>query len=162
MICTVCTTTMIWNHNPTQPLDQSPARISYLENTREFFMNFTSRGKKWKEFFFIGSKSDHWECLSLNNSLTHWLTHCYLVNLIDVTLACEGAYSKLLLLLLVLVMRIVLATVCCRYGSWGLFIKLNIRSPFVDKIWSSFWSWSSGKIWSWSLVSILLLMFCRG
>ena len=28
-------------------------------------------------------------------SLTHSLTHCCLVNLIDVTLACEDTYSKL-------------------------------------------------------------------
>ena len=43
--------------------------------------------------FFIGPESDHWEweCLSLTPSLTH---SC-LVNLIDVTLACEDAYSKL-------------------------------------------------------------------
>ena len=40
---------------------------------------------------FIGPESDHWECLSLTNSLTD---SC-LVNLIDVTLACEDAYSKL-------------------------------------------------------------------
>ena len=44
---------------------------------------------------FIGPESDHWECLSLTDSLTDWLTHCRLVNLIDVTLACEDAYSKL-------------------------------------------------------------------
>ena len=31
----------------------------------------------------------------VSNSLTHSLTDCYLVNLIDVTLACEDAYSKL-------------------------------------------------------------------
>ena len=31
----------------------------------------------------------------VSNSLTHWLTHCRLVNLIDVTLACKHAYSKL-------------------------------------------------------------------
>ena len=36
---------------------------------------------------FIGPESDHWLCLSLNDSR--------LVNLIDVTLACEDAYSKL-------------------------------------------------------------------
>ena len=30
-----------------------------------------------------------------------------------------------LLLLLMLVMRIVLSTVCCRFGSWGLVKKLN-------------------------------------
>ena len=50
----------------------------------------------------------------------------------------------------------------CRFGSWGLVIKLNFCSDFEHKVWSRFWSWSSGKIWSWSLVSILLLMFCRG
>ena len=34
-------------------------------------------------------------CHSLTHSLTDWLTDCRLVNLIDVTLACEDAYSKL-------------------------------------------------------------------
>ena len=34
-------------------------------------------------------------CHSLPNSLTHSLTHCCLVNLIDVTLACKNANSKL-------------------------------------------------------------------
>ena len=32
----------------------------------------------------------------VSNSLTHSLTHSCLVNLIDVTLACEDAYSKLI------------------------------------------------------------------
>ena len=49
--------------------------------------------------FFIGPESDHWQCLSLTdlltNSLTNSLTHSRLVNLIDVTLACEDANSKL-------------------------------------------------------------------
>ena len=40
---------------------------------------------------FIGPESDHWECLSL----THSLTDSCLVNLIDVTLACEDDNSKL-------------------------------------------------------------------
>ena len=31
----------------------------------------------------------------VTNLLTHSLTNCLLVNLIDVTLACEDAYSKL-------------------------------------------------------------------
>ena len=31
----------------------------------------------------------------VTNSLTHSLTHCRLVNLIDVTLACKDANSKL-------------------------------------------------------------------
>ena len=44
---------------------------------------------------FIGPESDHWLCLSVTPSLTHSLTHSCLVNLIDVTLACEYANSKL-------------------------------------------------------------------
>ena len=40
---------------------------------------------------FIGPESDL--CLAL--SVTHSLTHSRFVNLIDVTLACEDAYSKL-------------------------------------------------------------------
>ena len=36
------------------------------------------------------------------HSLTHWLTNSRLVNLIDVTLACEDAYSNFLRLLLAL------------------------------------------------------------
>ena len=40
---------------------------------------------------FIGPESDHWECLSLTNSLTH----PRLVKLIDVALAYEDNYSKL-------------------------------------------------------------------
>ena len=43
---------------------------------------------------FIGPESDHWECLSVTHSLTS-LTDCRLVNLIDVTLACEDGNSKL-------------------------------------------------------------------
>ena len=31
----------------------------------------------------------------VTHSLTHSLTHCRLVNLIDVTLACDDAHSKL-------------------------------------------------------------------
>ena len=44
---------------------------------------------------FIGPESDHWLCLSLIHSLTNSLTNSCLVNLIDVTLACEDANSKL-------------------------------------------------------------------
>ena len=79
-----------------------------------------------------------------------------------------------LLLLLMLMMRIVLATVCCRFGSWGLVIKLHFCSDLEHKVWSGFWSWSSGEIlklkfgqyfaadvWlrlrSWILVNILKL-----
>ena len=45
--------------------------------------------------FIIGPESDHWECLSVTHSLTDSLTDCCLVNLIDVTLACEDGNSKL-------------------------------------------------------------------
>ena len=64
----------------------------------------------------------HWLCLSL----THWLTDSCLVNLIDVTLACEDDNSNLLrlLLLLMLMMRNVLTTVWCRFWSWSLVIFL--------------------------------------
>ena len=53
------------------------------------------QGATYLKVIFIGPESDHWECLSVTNSLTHSLTDCCLVNLIDVTLACEDAYSKL-------------------------------------------------------------------
>ena len=42
--------------------------------------------------FFIGPESDHWFCLSLTDSLTDSVTFR---NLIDVTLTCEDANSKL-------------------------------------------------------------------
>ena len=46
------------------------------------------------------------------------LTDCCLVNLIDVTLACEDTNSKLVDIVTANVDdRIVLATVCCRFGS---------------------------------------------
>ena len=45
-----------------------------------------------------------------------------------------------------LMMRTLLATVCCIFGSWGLVIELNFGSDFEHKVWSRFWSWSSGKI----------------
>ena len=96
----------------------------------------------------------HWLCLSLTHSLTHWLTDSPLVNLIDVSLACEYGNSKLLkLLLLMLMMRIVLATVCCRFGSWGLVI--NWSTGFVQ----DFDVEVQARFWSWSLVGILLLIF---
>ena len=70
-------------------------------------------------YHLIRPKSDHWLCLSLTPKLTDYVTDCRLVNLIDVTMACEDAYSNLLrlLLLLMLMMRIVLATDCCRFES---------------------------------------------
>ena len=56
---------------------------------------FPSTGKENKSvsmtFIFIGPESDHWQCLSV----TDWLTHSCLVNLIDLTLECEDVNSKL-------------------------------------------------------------------
>ena len=63
-----------------------------------------------------------------------------------------------LLMLWLFPMRIVLATICCRFGCWGLVKKLNFCSDSEHKVWSRFWSWRSGKIWSWSLTSFYLLM----
>ena len=44
---------------------------------------------------FIGPESDHCLLLPLSHCLTDSLTHSCLVNLADVTLACEDANSKL-------------------------------------------------------------------
>ena len=82
------------------------------------------------------------DLLSLTDWLTHWLTGVPTQNLLR------------LLLLLMLMIRIVLATVCYRFGSWRLVIKLNFCSDFKHKVWSRFWNWISGQI-----LLILLLMF---
>ena len=94
--------------------------------------------------FFIGPESDHWECLSLTESLTN----CCLVNLIDVKMTTQNLLR--LLLLLMFMMRNVLTTVWCRFGRWSLVIKLSFCSYFEHKIsrfgqdfevgsWSRFW-----------------------
>ena len=64
------------------------------------------------------------------------LTDSCLVNLINVTLACEDTYSKLVevVTVLMLMMRIMLATVCCSFGNWGLVIKLSFWSDFEQKV----------------------------
>ena len=57
--------------------------------------NMIAAGTSIVPFIFIGPESDHWLCLSLTNWLTNWLTNSCLVNLIDVSLACEDGNSKL-------------------------------------------------------------------
>ena len=52
------------------------------------------KGKRYRSLF-IGPESDHCSPLSLTDSLTNSLTHSCLVNLTDVTLACEDANSEL-------------------------------------------------------------------
>ena len=49
-----------------------------------------------------------------------------------------------------------------RANKLDLYPELNFCSDFEHKVWSRFWSWSSGKIWSWGLASFFLLMFSRG
>ena len=53
------------------------------------------QGSAFLLLLFIGPESDHWECLSVTDSLTDSLTHSCLVNLINVSLACEDGNSKL-------------------------------------------------------------------
>ena len=57
--------------------------------------NIKISGEKEGNLVFIGPESDHCLLLSLTDSLTNSLTNSCLVNLIDVTLACEDANSKL-------------------------------------------------------------------
>ena len=68
---------------------------------------------------FIGPESDHWQCLSVTDSLTDSLPDSCLVNLIDVTLACEDGNSKLVEVVTVVDVanEDCVVTVCCRFGS---------------------------------------------
>ena len=102
-------------------------------------------GATWS--IIIGPESDHWQCLSL----THWLTDSRLVNLIDVTLACEDGNSKLVEVVtvvevddekrvdnsLVQILKVNFGhNVKFLFGLWGQGFKVCSR----------FWSWCSGKI----------------
>ena len=70
----------------------------------------------------------------VSNSLTHWLTHSCLVNLIDMILACKDANSKLVDIVTIAEEDRVGINFC------------RFRSP--------------GKMWSWMAI-FFLLMFCR-
>ena len=67
-----------------------------------------------------------------------------------------------LLLLLMLMLRIMLATICYRFESWRLVLKLNFCSDFEHKVGQDFEVEVQARVWSWSLFSILPLMFWRG
>ena len=90
------------------------------------------------------------------HSLTHWLPNSVLFSKLDWcdpgVWRCQLKTCWGLLLLLMLMMRIMLATVWCILGSWSLVIKPNFCSDFEHKVCSRFWCWSSGKI--------LPLIFC--
>ena len=78
-----------------------------------------------------------------------------------------------LFLLLMLVMRILLATLCCWFGSWGLVIKLNLfrlsilvkivnlkfRRDFEAEVWSVFCCWCLMPLFM-AIVPICLCFFC--
>ena len=68
---------------------------SYFQSLWSYFYHYIIQKGGDLKGIFIGPESDHWLCMSVTPSLTHSLTHCCLVNLIDVTLACEDANSKL-------------------------------------------------------------------
>ena len=83
-------------------------------------------------------------------------------------MACEDAYSKLLLLLMI-VMKIVLARVCCRFGNWGLVIKLYFCSDFEyfgrdfeAEVWSVFCSWCLVEVTKLNLGQDSEAMFGQG
>ena len=97
----------------------------------------------FKYYIFIGPESDHCLPLSLTQSLTNWLlSHSYLVNLIDVTLACEDANSKLV--------NVVTVTDEGRVGNNLLQIS---KLRFGKKVKLLF------RLWAQGLVKILKLRF---
>ena len=129
----------------------------------------------------------HW----LTDWLTDSLTHCRLVNLIDVTLACKDGNSKLVEVVTVVDVddekRVDNSLVQIWKVKFGHKVKFLFRLWGQGfKVWLRFWSWSSGKIlklkfghyfaadawlWLWSsflveilklgLVKIFKFKFCR-
>ena len=79
---------------------------------------WSSRKRRWTTLF-IGPESDHWQPLSVTNSLTPWR----LVYLTDVTLAFEEANSDLFRLLAQGLVKI---------------LKLKFRRHFEAEVWSVF------------------------
>ena len=116
-----------------------------LRNMAKHYWRPISQGFKESERSGPGRifyRTQVWSLASLvTNWLTHWLTNCCLADLIDEILAFEDTNSKL-----------VEVVYCCWYWTcWqqfvaNLVIKLNFCSDFEHKVWSRFWSWSSGKI----------------
>ena len=100
--------------------------------------------------------------------------------MIDGTLACEDATQNLLRLwlLLMLMLRNVLTTVCCRFGSWsfghkieflfrlwaqgsGEILKLNFGQYFAADAWLRLWSSILVEIPKLGLVKIMKFKFSR-
>ena len=89
---------------------------------------------------------------SLATLVTNWLTHSRLVDLIDVTMACEDANSKLI----EMVTEVDVDAEKCVDDSLVQISKLRFghKYKFLFGLWSQgfevlrsrFWSWSSGEI----------------
>ena len=63
-----------------------------------------------------------------------------------------------LFLLLMLMLRITLATVCYRFGSWCLVLKLNFFQTLSTRFGNGFEVEVQARFWSWSFSSSLPLM----
>ena len=146
-------------------LDEDKDKIKYSVYVKFWFLLFvfvSSTTPTTKKTIYCSFYRTRVRSLAL--LVTHWLTDCRLVNLVDATLVCKDANS-------ILVEVVTVADVddehrvgnsLLQIWSWRLVIKLNFCSDFEHKGWSRFWSWSSARFWNWSLLSILPLMFCRG
>ena len=76
----------------------------------------------------------------VTNWLTDWLTNSLPFSKLDWCGPGVPTQNLLrLLMLLMLMLRIILATACW-FGSWPLVIKLNFCSDFEHKGWSRFWN----------------------
>ena len=89
---------------------------------------------------FIGPKFDRWQ----PSSVTNWLTPWPLVDLIDVTLACEDANSKLVEVFAVADIDAADHVGNTFLQTWEL--RFGHCSDFEHKVWSRCGSWSSGAI----------------
>ena len=102
--------------------------------------------------------SDHWQCLSVTDSLTH----CCLVNLTDVTpLSCEDANSKL-------VHVVTVADEDCVGNNLLQISKLRFgqKAKFLFRLWAQglvkIFQLKFRQDLKLCLASFFLLMFCRG
>ena len=68
-----------------------PRPMLFQKNRMYSYMVGMAPMLKW---VVIGSKSDHWLPLSFTHWQTNWLTPRRVVDLVDVTLACEDINSK--------------------------------------------------------------------
>ena len=108
--------------------------------------------RKRSQILFIGPESDHWECLSLTDSLTHSLTNSLLFSKLD---WCNPGMWRWQLKLVEVVTvahvddkkRVDNSLVQIWKVKFGLKVKFLFRLWVQGfKVWSRFWSWCSGKI----------------